>query len=446
MVRMHMKSNINTTNKGAAMIFFILLFVMATSALLFVYARNLYIDAYTVGSLASSKQAHFVGESALEDVVYRMITRGDSIDNTQLDMLLGRATTTVTYDSVNDLYIVQARSLTGESRRVTTVELSRAPGNSFNYGMHTGNGGFRIRNGSRIIGNVFANGPIEGQGGAYVTGDAISSGPDGLIDEMDIWGDSWSQTLRDSEVQGHAHYNVLEGSNDLNESTTPFTVMDPEPLPISDDELDEWQAQIEATGTLISASDPRCAGGTFDFSDASLDLGNVKIECNLTIRGGGSGGTELTLTGSVWVVGDVVFREGPHIRVANSQGSNSTFIIADDPDDRMNSGTFDIRNDTTFAGSGHPNSFIMLVARNHAASNGGSTDAISVGQSSEGRLILYSNNGNVSMGNRTELNSITAYRIDANNNSEVSYEDGLQNINFSGGPGGTYRVTAWYQE
>ena len=427
------------------MLLFILFFVIVLSSLLFTFARHLYIDGYTVTSLTAAKQAYVTGEAALEDVVYRFVTTGSGTLGATLTGIRGAATTTVTYDSTRDVYTIRANTVAGRAERVTVVELQRQPGSAFNYGIQTGNGGFRIANGATVDGNIFSNGTIEGQGSSFITGDAISAGDDGYIADMEIQGSSWSHTLESSVVFGDAHYNDEVGGNTVGGSRVqPFTVFDEEPLPIEEDEFDEWQAHIEDTGALIRATDPECDGGEYEISTDTV-LGTTKIECDLYIRGV-AGGTELVLNGSLWVVGNIRFSNGPVVRVGPFQDGNSVFMIADDPTDRTTRSTINIANDTEIYGSGHESSFVMLVSRNQSASLGGSTPAIEIGQRSSGDMILFAGAGSVQIRNQINLNAVTGYRIDIGNNSTVTYQDGLQNINFTGGPGATYHIAGWYQE
>jgi hypothetical protein len=64
--------------------------------------------------------------------------------------------------------------------RYIKTELKTDTGTSFNYGMQTGDGGLQMSGSSHIIGNVYANGDIVGNGGpgwatTYITGSAISA-------------------------------------------------------------------------------------------------------------------------------------------------------------------------------------------------------------------------------------------------------------------------------
>lgn len=426
--------------RGAALLLFIIFFTMASAAMAFLLSQNLYLDASSWRALITAKQAQVTSDGAVEEVVQRIIAGGTVSGEEILSALPGAASTTITYDNVSDRYEVTAQTQLGDQYRTVVVELAAGPGSAFNYGMQTGNGGFRIANSASVIGNTYSNGVIEGQGASLVDGDVISAGSDGLIKDITTTGSTWSDILENSTIDGDASYNTEVGSNSVGGTrTTPFSVLPEQPLPISETEIDEWQDHITDTGTVISAGE--CSGGTYTISSDTV-LGNVRIECDLEIRGSGSG-TEVTLTGPVWVEGNISLTQGPILRTSSFLGSRSVQIIADNPSNRDTSSQIEIRNSTEFYGNGS-GSYIMLLSRNNSVANGGSEPAITIGQSSSGELILYTNEGLVDIGNQIGLRSVTGYRIDIGNNSTVTYESGLANTRFTGGPGGAYVIADWY--
>lgn len=429
--------------QGAAMLFFIMFFVVTASALTFMLSRSAGSDMFLVSSLVSSKQAYLTAESGLEDVVFRTIS-GDTVSSTTtLNSLVGIATTSVIYNSVTDIYTVRSVAKVGRTNKIDVVELSAGAGTAFNYGLQAGNGGFELVNSASITGNAFANGEIEGQGSSMVYGDVISAGPTGAIREITATGSAWANTLDDSLIYGDAHYNVVGDPSTVNGTRyTPFTVIDPIPLPIPDSEITDWETTIQDTGTVIPATS--CVSGEY-LINSNTTLGNVKIECNLRVRKQGAS-TVLTLTGPIWVTGNVIFEQGPTIKISPTLGRRSVQIIADNPSNRITSSKFTIGNSTQFVGSGHTSSFIMLVSQNNAAEIGGSDEAIDINQSSNGDLILYAGHGGIDINNQIYLKSVTGYEIEIGNSSNIIYDTGLSSVLFSGGPGGGYVISDWYQE
>jgi hypothetical protein len=187
-----------------------------------------------------------------------------------------------------------------------------------------------------------------------------------------------------------------------------------------------------------------CSGGWYEIN-TDTTIGNLKVECNLRIRKSGVS-TVVTLTGPIWVVGNIEFDQGPRLVVSPSLGRRSVQIIADNPANRLTSSKISIRNSTEFIGSGHSASFIMVLSQNNSAELGGVEVAIDIGQSSNGALLLYSGHGLISIGNSIFLKSVTGYKTSIGNNSNVVYDTGLANVLFTGGPGGGYVIRSWYQE
>lgn len=425
------------------MLFFVLFFVVASTALTTLLSRSITSDLFVVNSLNSSKQAYFTSESALEDVVSRVMN-GDSVGaTTTLSSISGIATTTVIYDSTNDIYTIKSTAKVGRSSRVDIVELTAGAGTSFNYGLQTGNGGFELTNSASITGNAFSNGPVEGQGSSLIKGDVISAGPAGIISKITATGSVWANTLDDSVVTGDAHYNVVGVPSTVNGTRyTPFTVINPEPLPIPDSKIDEWETGIQDTGTIIPVTS--CTSGKYTI-DSNVTIGNVKIECDFEIKKTGPS-TVVTLTGPVWVTGNITMSSGPTLKIDPALGKRSVQIIADKTTNRLTSSKFIIGNSTNFIGSGNPSSFIMLVSQNNSKEMGGSDEAIDISQSSNGDLILYSNHGLIDINNQIYLKSVSGYQIDIGNNSDITYDTGLSSVLFTGGPGGGYVISDWYQE
>ncbi len=425
------------------MLLFVFVFVLATSALTFQLSTSSSGEQKQLNGLKSSKQAYLTAESALEDAVYRLIDGETLSATTTFNNLKGFATTTFTYNSTDDTYEVRSLAKIGKANRISKVLLTAGAGSSFNYGLQTGNGGFTLSNSASIRGNAFSNGSIVGQGASMIYGDVISAGPTGAVTNVTATGSAWANTLSGSTITGNAYYNAVGAASTVGGTRyTPSTNVATQTLPIPDTEIEAWKTSITDTGTVIPSSS--CSAGKY-LIDTNTTLGNVKVECNLEIKKKGSG-TTITLTGPVWVTGNITFTGGPNIVAHSSLGKKSVQFIADNPSNRLTSSKASIENGTTFSGSGHSASYVMVISQNNSAENSGVEKAITIGQSSNGDLILYAGHGLVDIGNSISLKAVTGYQISIGNNSEVVYESGLTNLLFTGGPGGGYVISDWYQE
>lgn len=435
-----------TQSKGAAMLFFILLFLFASTALTFILTRTMFSDMAILHDLITSKQAFLVSESAAEEVAYRHVFGTYSVDNVEtLTFNNIIAVATSTFDGATDEFIIESKANKEDSFRTSQIILTVGSGSAFNYGLQAGSGGIDLANSAGIIGNVYSNGPITGAGSSIVRGEVVSAGPSGYIYNIHATGSAYAHTIEDSLVEGDIYVatpldditNSVLGTKYLNEPDLPTA-----DLPISTTTVAEWKQAIIDYGTIIQSTDPECSGGTYTIDDPAT-IGYIKIECDLDVKDQGSPATVLTLTGPVWVEGNISFTSGPDIEVDPALGRRSVQMIADNESDRLTSSQIEIRNSTNFSGSGDSRSYIMLFSANESASLGGTEIAIDVSQSTNGSLIVYSGNGLIDIGNGIDLKEVTGYQINVAQNSDITYELGLADLMFTSGPGGAYVVSDW---
>lgn len=456
-------NNKTIQQKGAALMIFLLFFLFGSSALTFSLARTIYSDVLTYRLLSDSKQSYMTADAGAEDMAYRFI--GGLLPDATEVIALGGATTTTTYlyDGVNDKYDIESTAVVSGVYRTDALALYTGTGASFNFGVQTGNGGFRMSNGSSVIGNVFSNGTIKKVGGgtATVYGDVISGGPIGHILDIVATGSARARIIEDSKISKDAYAYKLDGGiigGDayifekvggavVNGSEYAY---EPEQgtstLPITDEDIDLMKQDIVDNGTLIASTSAECADGEY-FIDTDITLGFVKIECNLRIKKQTSA-TTLTLDGPMWVEGNIIFEAGPSVEIDASIGNRTVPVIADNPANRSTSSRISIEQGTTFTGSGSPKSYVLIMSQNTDAENGEveNVDAIFLGQSagqSGSDYLAYAGHGRITLANSVTLKEITGYLISLGNSSQVVYESGLVNLLFTSGPGGGYTIDGW---
>jgi hypothetical protein len=147
-----------------------LVVVMGISAPIAAQIRNTAISLETRKSITTAE--------VLNDDAYYRLNRGMTLPST-LVLSLNNSTSTAT---VIDIGTTSKQILTTSISKQTT----RSTKATFNFGgsaapisyaLHTGNGGFQITGGSRVIGNVFANGSVVGWGGGNVAGSVTAASP-----------------------------------------------------------------------------------------------------------------------------------------------------------------------------------------------------------------------------------------------------------------------------
>lgn len=429
------KYNAKKQQSGQAMLTAILFFTFISTAIIFGLVNPIIKQVRIGTDLIQSKEGFFLAESATEDVLYRLQAR-KIVDATEyLNLNNGFATTTIV-NITNGKEISVMATKYGSVRKIkTTVALGT--GVAFNYGVQSGQGGFRLYNSSSITGNVFSSGPVIGDGN-NIYGDVISAGPSGLVYGIHATGSVYAHTLGNASeatiVDKNAFYQTKISTvvNGISYPGSPD--QDIVPMPISDELISEWEGYAEAGGVISS-----CDGSGNYTITSSVTLGPVKIACNLVVK---SSNAIVTIAGPVWVSGNITFQTGPTIRMSPSLGSTNVAIIADNPSNRLTSSIVSIGQSTILEGSGSPGSFVFLISQNNSAENGGTIDAISMNQGSAA-MVTYASHGQISLSQSVSLKEVTAYKIVLSQSANVIYDRGLPSTIFQSGPSGGYELLSW---
>ncbi len=246
-------------------------------------------------------------------------------------------------------------------------------------------------------------------GGGYATLSNVNVGTAGV-------GDVRAHTVTASTIAGSLYCQSGSGNNKVCNTTQ----ADPpiEPFPVSDANIQEWK-DIAASGTTYPNS-------SYTYStNASIGpakyLGDVTIDGNITI----------TLTGPIWILGNLYVSNGGIVKLASGYGTLSGMILAH----KM------ILSNNALAGSGAPGSYLMAVCDYVSANS--ADPGVSITNNVSGSSIIYSPTSFVSFGNNASAKEVTAYGLAISNNATVTYETGLANQTFTTGPSGSWNMTSW---
>ena len=394
-------------------------------------------DARLARETGESKRASALADAGAEDISYR-VKRAKQYDSTEfvpIDNLF--ATTTVVTSANGSLKTVTGLGVDGNNVRKKTINLAKGDQVDFNYAVQAGNGGFTMANTSSVRGNLYANGPVTGSNSTKIYGSVGSAGSSGLIDGAYSTSTAWAHTIQNATVDNDAYYQsisntTVSGSSCPNPHCYPDSPDKPTaPFPLSDAKIAEWEQEAE-TGGVYSGVCP------YKITE-SVTIGPMKIPCDLEI----SNNPTVTFAGMVWVVGSINFKNSNSIRLDPALGSKSIAIIADNPANRSSGSTVSIANSTAFVGSGTKGSFFFLISANTSSENGGGATAINLTNTATGPVVLYSNHGKVSIGNSSQLKSVTGHLISLSNSAELIYDDGLESALFDTGPGGSWNILNW---
>jgi len=261
---------------------------------------------------------------------------------------------------------------------------------AFNYAVQIGTGGVTMGD-STINGTVYSNKTgvsIQGSGTALIKGDAYAAG---------------SITSPRPTVTGSQYTNAS-----------------PVPLPTVDYQY--WKTQANGSNDPATCPAGSCTTCTPTCNITTTTIGPQKYVGNVSF----SNSAPITMNGPVYVTGNVSLFQSARITLNNSFGSNGTVFIAD--------GTFSIiDNALLLPTSANPKGYIMVVTT--STSNQG----ITVGNQGVS-AIFYALDGGVDIQNNTQVTALVAKQLTMSNNGSLTYDQGLANASFSGGPGGSWQI------
>lgn len=102
--------------------------------------------------------------------------------------------------------------LTPKVKRTVKIEASKGLGLAFNYGVQVGEGGLEMKQNSRVNGSVYANGNIEMDNNAVITGDGwVAGGVMGVPDQQNECADvNCSDFIFGKAIDGETHLDVAQ--------------------------------------------------------------------------------------------------------------------------------------------------------------------------------------------------------------------------------------------
>ncbi len=168
-------------NKGAAMIILVFFFMFISLTILIGIVTPVVREFKIASDNFASKKSYFTAESGVEDVMYRIKNNMDFGASESLVIDTSSTVTTVTDISGSQKEIVSLGDTNFIQRKIKTI-VNIGVGASFSYGVLTGEGGFSMENGAKIIGSVYSNGPITGSGS--ITGSATSANSPSLTSDQ----------------------------------------------------------------------------------------------------------------------------------------------------------------------------------------------------------------------------------------------------------------------
>lgn len=414
-------------------------FYLATLVLIIMLSIGISIFILTRGeqkilrSITKSNQAYFIAEAGIEDALLRLVNNMNW--SSPYVLKVGGVTSTIEISGIlgGSRSITSTGNAENRIRKIRVVHKVSSQEVSFHYGAQIGDGGMEMGNNAVIQGNVFSNGSVISiqKGNIQDTVKVATIG--GKIEGLNVGKDAYTHICKRCTITGILYHSggSLENCTVLN-SIKEHPIQESQDLPIPQSQIDGWK-------TEASCSDnPQCIINGDYVLDGKVTgyLGPKKITGNMTLDNKAT----LIMTGSIWVVGDITVKNGAGIRLdLNSYGGLSGVLIVD--------GKINIRPGVTLQGSGEEGSYLLLLSTN--ASLDPSSPAINIDNTTLGGIFYTPNTYNGRSGgvivirNNVSTRQVTGYKVYLEENAIISYEYGLQDAEFSSGPGGSWEVASW---
>lgn len=249
----------------------------------------------------------------------------------------------------------------------------------------------------------------------------------GNVTTSTIAGNVVAENVTNSTISGDLTCETQSGNTvtgDINCPTPVDPPADPAPqtMPISQGNIDQWRTDAQAGGQIVG--DENITNNT--------SLGPKEITGNLILA---TNNVTLTVTGTLYVHGNIDISNGSAIRCAAFYGINSCVIVAN--------GWIHVENNGVFGGSGQDGSFIMLLTTLPCNGAGANCThhgaAIDVHNNAQG-VIFYASNGMINIHNTVNVSEATANKLQLDNEAVVTYNQGLADANFASGPGAAWVI------
>src|SRR3989344_5629797 len=254
--------------KGQAALIAVILMLVLMLSLVFAAAGVALKDARVAEESKKARLAYFAAEAGLDDAVYRS-KRGKNLPSS-FSMTLNDASANISVTNIGNLREIKSSASRASAERAAYASLSNVSDIEFHYGVQVGDGGLEMSQNSEVrgaegVGNVYSNGPVEGAGGAKITGDLTIAGAN-FADDVEVLGTPRANTIEDSKICGSAYYQSIDSGSlsFLNNPSNP-TCQDPltpgtansgssnpapQEMPISDSKILNWKNDATLGGAI----------------------------------------------------------------------------------------------------------------------------------------------------------------------------------------------------
>lgn len=367
-----------------------------------------------------SAQSLVLAEAALEDSLLRITDPSLSYQSSETLTLNGHTATTTISQVGPTVSVATQGDVETRIRRLGIELVKNSTEASFFYGVQVGEGGLIIdHKDGKVIGNVYANGTSYGKGS--VTGSITVGGDGNELQDLDIGENAFAYGCDNATIVGDltTHEGGVSTCTVGGSTSTQSESFETLDFPITDEQINTWKSQAADGGTL---------SGNQTIS-SNQDLGPIKIDGNLTI----DNNVTVNITGNVWVTGTFNTNNNAIVALDSGYGANSGIFIVDS--------NIDLDNNVIMRGTSDPASYLIVIGT--SSSQAEASAAMDVKNNLDG-AILFTPHGIMVVHNNANLVEAMAHKL-LLKNATVSYETGLENVNFTSGPSGGWDIRSWQE-
>ncbi len=254
----------------------------------------------------------------------------------------------------------------------------------------------------------------------------LSGGDTGSITGIGVGtsgtGVAWAHTATNVTATGALYCQMGSGNN----KTCDMSRSDPAPtnMPVSQGNMDEWKSLATAGGATSSIK--------IDGNNVRT-IGPIKINGNLEVEAGGT----LYITGPIYVTGFIKVSGNGKIYVHSSMGTASGIVVAD--------GIVELEGSGGIYGSGQAGSYVVVATTSTCPGGSnctGGSRAIKI-SGAAGSVVLVAPDGTVELEGSVSIKSLVAKKVKMSGASNIIYDSGLADLDFTSGPSGSWTVESW---
>lgn len=399
----------------------------------------------------ASNQAWYAAWSGIDELMYRLRSKQDfGAGPYTVNLTLANGATVSAQIQGDDIQkTVTATGFAADAvRRLEVKVASSSSKASFIFAAQAGEGGFEMEGQSTVIGegnvdgNVYSNGDVlgksnsSGNAGSRILGSVWAVGKIGKLTPGSgpyILKNAYAGVVNECRVgivgdpqTGNITAPLPPGASCPYTGT--FTLGNAPPaVPLASVDANYWKTQAELGGTWVGNCNISALDGT-DCTNGTNILGNVKITGDLTLPQG----TNLTIDGPIWVVGDFSIAQNNILQASETLGKDSVVLVTSDPADPLNKGKIVTASNVEYKlnsqGAG-----LIFIAENQGID---CADPAILMSSNTATVVFVAQDGCIKIASGSVISGVLGKKVYLSNNSSVRYDPALAQAIISTDSGG----------